>query len=34
VAQVIYTRHAFADLDRPADFLIKEAPQVAVAAIE
>jgi plasmid stabilization system protein ParE len=34
VAQVIYSRHAFADLDRLLDFLIKEAPQAAVAALD
>ncbi|MDP9083447.1 MAG: type II toxin-antitoxin system RelE/ParE family toxin [Pseudomonadota bacterium] len=34
MARVIYSRKAFADLDRLADFLIKEAPQVAVAAID
>jgi addiction module RelE/StbE family toxin len=34
VAEVIYSRHAFADLERLADFLIKDAPQAAVTAIE
>jgi plasmid stabilization system protein ParE len=34
VARVIYSRQAFADLDRLADFLIKKAPQAAVASID
>jgi plasmid stabilization system protein ParE len=34
VAEVVYSRHAFADLERLADFLIKDAPQAAVKAIE
>jgi addiction module RelE/StbE family toxin len=34
VAQVVYSRHAFADLERLADFLIKDAPQAAVTAID
>jgi len=34
MARVIYSRKAFTDLDRLADFLIKEAPQAAVAAID
>jgi plasmid stabilization system protein ParE len=34
MARVIYSKQAFAGLDRLADFLIKEAPQAAVAAID
>ena len=34
MAQVVYSRRAFADLERLADFLIKEAPQAAVTAID
>jgi addiction module RelE/StbE family toxin len=34
VAEVVYSRHAFADLERLADFLAKDAPQAAIAAIE
>lgn len=34
MAQVIYARHAFADLERLADFLLKDAPQAAVTAID
>lgn len=34
MAEVIYSRHAFADLERLADFLVKEAPTAASAAIE
>ena len=34
MAEVVYSRHAFADLERLADFLIKDAPQAAVTAIE
>ena len=34
MAQVVYSRHAFADLERLADFLIKDAPQAAVTAID
>lgn len=34
MAEVVYSRHAFADLERLADFLFKEAPNAAVAAIE
>jgi addiction module RelE/StbE family toxin len=34
MAQVVYARHAFADLERLADFLIKEAPQAAITAID
>jgi plasmid stabilization system protein ParE len=34
VAEVVYSRHAFADLERLADFLIKDAPQAAVTAID
>ena len=34
MAEVIYARHAFADLERLADFLLKNAPQAAVTAIE
>jgi plasmid stabilization system protein ParE len=33
VAQVVYSRHAFADLERLADFLVKDAPKAAVAAV-
>jgi addiction module RelE/StbE family toxin len=34
VAEVVYSRRAFSDLERLADFLIKDAPQAAVTAIE
>ena len=34
MAEVVYPRHAFADLERLADFLIKDAPQAAVTAID
>lgn len=34
MAEVVYSRHAFADLERLADFLIKDAPQAAVTAVE
>jgi plasmid stabilization system protein ParE len=34
VAEVVYSRLAFADLERLADFLIKDAPQAAVTAID
>jgi plasmid stabilization system protein ParE len=34
VAEVVYSRHAFADLERLADFLVKDAPQAAVTAID
>ena len=34
MAEVVYARHAFADLERLADFLIKDAPQAAVTAID
>jgi plasmid stabilization system protein ParE len=34
VAEVVYSRHAFADLERLADFLAKDAPRVCVAAID
>jgi addiction module RelE/StbE family toxin len=34
VAQVIYSRRAFSDLERLADFLSEEAPGAAIAAIE
>jgi plasmid stabilization system protein ParE len=34
VAEVVYSRHAFADLERLADFLIRDAPQAAVTAID
>ena len=34
MAEVVYSRHAFADLERLADFLIKDAPQAVVTAID
>jgi plasmid stabilization system protein ParE len=34
VAEVVYSRHAFGDLEGLADFLILEAPPAAIAAIE
>jgi addiction module RelE/StbE family toxin len=34
MAEVIYARHAFADLERLADFLLKDAPRAAIAAID
>jgi addiction module RelE/StbE family toxin len=34
MAEVVYARHAFADLERLADFLLKEAPQAAITAID
>ena len=33
MAQVVYSRHAFADLERLADFLVKDAPKAAVAEV-
>jgi plasmid stabilization system protein ParE len=34
VAEVVYSRHAFTDLERLAEFLVKEAPTAAVAAFD
>ena len=34
MAQVVYARRAFADLARLADFLVKDAPRAAIAAID
>ncbi len=34
MAEVIYSRHAFADLERLADFLAKDAPKAAITAID
>ena len=34
MAEVVYSRHAFAALERLADFLIKDSPQAAVTAID
>jgi len=34
VAEVIYSRHAFSDLERLADFLVKDAPTAAAASID
>jgi plasmid stabilization system protein ParE len=34
VAEVVYSRHAFADLERLADFLANGAPEAAIAAID
>ena len=34
MAEVVYSRHAFADLERLANFLIKDAPQAAITAID
>jgi len=34
VAQVVYTRHAFADLKRLADVLAETAPDAAIASID
>jgi plasmid stabilization system protein ParE len=34
VAEVVYSRRAFADLERLADFLIDDAPEAAVTAID
>lgn len=34
MAQVVYARRAFADLERLADFLVKDAPKAAIAAID
>ena len=34
MAEVVYSRHAFTDVERLADFLVKEAPTAAVAAID
>lgn len=34
MAEVVYCRRAFADLERLADFLIKDARQAAVTAID
>jgi plasmid stabilization system protein ParE len=33
VAVVVYSRHAFPDLERLADFLARDAPKAAIAAI-
>jgi plasmid stabilization system protein ParE len=34
VAEVVYSRHAFADLERLADFIVKDAPKAAIAGID
>ena len=34
MAEVVYSRNAFIDLERLADFLVKNAPEAAVAAID
>jgi plasmid stabilization system protein ParE len=34
VAEVVYSRHAFADLERLADFLAESARKAAIAAID
>ena len=34
MAEIVYSRHAFTDLERLADFLVKNAPDAAVAAID
>ncbi len=34
MAEVVYTRHAFEDLERLTDFLAKSAPEAAVTAID
>jgi plasmid stabilization system protein ParE len=34
MAQVIYSRQAFSDLERLADFLVRQAPGAAIAAID
>jgi addiction module RelE/StbE family toxin len=34
VAEVVYSRHAFADLERLVEFLAKDAPKAAIAAID
>ena len=34
MAEVVYSRHAFTDLERLTDFLVEEAPTAAVAAID
>ena len=34
MAEVSYARQAFADLERLADFLLKDAPQAAINAID
>lgn len=34
MAEVVYSRRAFADLERLADFLIDDAPEAAVTAID
>jgi plasmid stabilization system protein ParE len=34
VAEVVYTRHAFEDLERLTDFLAKSVPESAVTAID
>ena len=34
MAEVIYSRHAFDDLERLADFLSENSPEAAVAAID
>ena len=34
MAEVVYSRHAFADLERLADFLVNDAPNAAIEAID
>jgi plasmid stabilization system protein ParE len=34
VAEVVYSRHAFSDLERLAEFLAKDPPKAVAAAIE
>ena len=34
MAEVVYSRHAFTDLERFTAFLAKDAPKVAIAAID
>ena len=34
MAEVVYSRRAFADLERLADFLAKDVPKAAIAAID
>jgi len=34
VAEVVYSRRAFSDLERLADFLVRDAPKAVSAAIE
>ena len=34
MVEVVYSRHAFADLERLADFFVKDAPKAAIAGAD